>query len=467
MVQSPQTTRPPSLTYGDSSVVALRAVQAALERRHFDPFPQPPLARLAAKLLNNLPLAGRILVADRVSASIGHPVSAFATIDPIASARWVTGGYSAERYPGLVLGAPGLAATFLSGLTGFPFLPQPLLYNARRNIRLDDAEGYLNAGRDLAEPLLAEHADIEATVHYDPVHDRFLIRRLVFVRIKFLALPAPYRAFIERRLIPGAPVILLDCSYAWPRAQIAKRLFFQLGGLGGVAPQDYLEESPVLKAYREEWGACKDATWKVKRAFQSGPESEWASSGSFLEEAATCAAKAGHRVIRATHEHPGDLSKIVFNLYRHCWQGSTPPRNVYIGVFTHVDPRFPLVTGFLPLWLPFITDDSLSLAREALSAWRERIPDHRPEGTAYMTLHPSFCSPPDVAPLEAWRSLLSGFFSEVSLLGINPRKFPADLGAYTGMHPAAVAAARRASYSGTPFRRPTVAELEEMLIPGA
>lgn len=459
--------KPPCLTYGDSSVVALRAVQAALARRDFNPFPQPPLARLLAKLLNNLPFALRVRVADRVSASIGHPARDFDRIDPTASGKWVTSGYTAERYPGLILGAPGLAVTFLSALTGFPFLPQPLLFNARRNIRLDDAEGYMNAGAELAEPLVRKHPETEATIHYDPVHDRFLIRRLVFIRLKFLSLPPAYAAFIKQRLIPGAPVILVDCESLWPRAEVSRRLFFQLGGLGGITPQDYLEESQALKDHREQWGAPKDASWGVKRAFQNGPESEWASSGSFLDEAAECTRKAGHRALRFKHDHPAELSKVVFDIYRHCWQGSSPPRDVYVAAFTHIEPRFPLVTGSLPIWLPFITDDSLDLARNILTDWRRRLPSDGPEGTAYVTLHPSFCSPPDMVPLDAWRSLLSGFFEEVRFIGVNTRKYPADLAGYTSMYPAAVATMRRKASSVTCFRRPALAELEETLTSSA
>jgi hypothetical protein len=464
MAREPSRKPPPCLTFGDSSVIALRAVQTILERRHFDPFPQRSSVRALANILNKLPLGMRVGIADYISASIGRSAEDFKRIDPDGIAAWVLSGYQAERYPGLIIGAPGLAATFLAGLTGFPFLPQPYLFNARRDMRPDDALAYLEAGQELAEPLLAKHKSIEATIHFDPVHDRFLIKRVVFVRIKFIDLPNSFRVFIKRRLIPGAPVILLDCQYSWPRAEVSKRLYFQLGGLGGIAPQEYLAESEMLKSYRSRWGAPPDADWRIDRSCAEAPESEWGTVGNFLDQAGDAASEIGHRVIRIVHNHPGDLSKLVFRLYRKVWQGSQRPRNVYIAVFTHTEPRFPGVTGSLPMWLPFNTDENVDLADEILAEWRERSFINQPDGTVWMSLHPSFCSPPDLASLDTWKTMLGKYFENVNFVGVDPGRYPADLGSYVMMYPALVGIAKKNRYSGVPFRRPTTTELEEYLV---
>lgn len=463
MAREPSRKAPPCLTFGDSGIIALRAVQTILERRHFDPFPQPAAARAMANILNKLPVGMRVLIADRISASIGRPAEDFRKIDPDGIAAWVLSGYEAERYPGLIVGAPGLAATFLAGLTGFPFLPQPYLFNARRDMRPDDAQAYMVAGQEIVEPVLAKHQSIEATIHFDPVHDRFLIGRVVFIRFKFIELPNAFRVFIRKRLIPGAPVILLDCQYSWPRAEVSKRLYFQLGGLGGIAPQEYLEESQALKEYRTRWGAPVDANWKIDRSYAEAPESEWGTVGEFLDQAGEAASAGGHKVIRVVHNHPGDLSRLVFQLHRKVWQGSARPRNVYIGIFTHTEPRFPLVTGSLPIWLPFNTNENVDLADDILREWRERSFINQPDGTVWMSLHPSFCKPPDIANLDTWKNMLRKYFEKVVFAGVDPGRYPADLGSYVMMYPALVDIARKYRYSGTPFRRPTATELEELL----
>ncbi len=449
--------------FGDSGVAALLSVQAALQQRHYDPFPQPEPVRVIAKIMNNLPVALRVQIADGISSSIGQPASEFREIDPDILAKWVIDGYPAEKYPGVVIGAPGLAATFLCTLMGYPFLPQSMLHNARRDIQPDDAQGYLDAGREITEPVLEKHPSLEATIHFDPVHDRFLIRRLVFVRMKMRNLPTAYRKFIADRLLPGSPVILVDCRYKWLRAEISDRLYFQLGGLGGISPQEYIEESEQLRSYRREWGATSDASWKIDHEYIEGPESEWGSVGPFLDEAEIAATESGQHPIRITHDHPSLLSERVFRLYSRSWQGHDRPTDVYVSVFTHSEPRFPLVTGCLPLWLPFITDENVRFAGKVLDEWRKLFPVEKPTGTVYVTLHPSFCSPPDIVDLSKWRELFSGYFEEIKFLGIDPGRYPFDLGSYVAMYPAILHEASQAKYPGTPFKRLPLDELEEIL----
>lgn len=454
---------PPSITFGDSALVALRAAQTALLQRHFDPFPKPAAIRIVARLLNRLPVGMRIRIADRISASIGHPAKEFRNIDPEKAAQWAVVGYPADKYPGVILGAPGLAVTFLSALTGYPYLPQPFLFNARRDMDLDDAQGYLDAGRELATPLLEKFRSIEATIHFDPVHDRFLIGRVVFVRVKLLDLPQAYRAFIQRKLAPGSTVILLDCRYSWLRAEVSKRLFFQLGGLGGFSPIEYIDEIPTLVEYRERWGASPDARWKIDRAFAPGPESEWGSTGSFLDQAEELSRSLGHAVLSATHRHPGDLSRGVFDLFRRTWKASSKPTNVYVALFTNTDPRFPVVTGCLPIWLPFHTQENAQLIDEILSDWRGGSPGRKAEGTAYVTMHPSFCDPPDIAHLETWRDLLGKYFEHVLFPGTDPSRYPSDLGNYVDMYPDLVRIANRSKFPGSAFSVPTLTDLQQTL----
>lgn len=448
---------PPGLTIADSAVVGLRASWAVLEDDHFDPFPQPESMRSLAKFLNRLPSSWRIKIADYISVSISHPHTDFDLIDPESSAEWVISGFTKEKYHGVILGAPGLAAAFLSGITGYPFLPQPLLYNARRDMSKDDAQAYLDAGREIAEPLVKKFNDIEATIHFDPVHDRFLIGRVVFVRLKYLTLPLAYRKFIEGKLEPGSPVILLDCRFKWLRTEIADRLFFQLGGLGGISPGEMLEDSEVLRTYRKRWGATNDANWKAKGKYIEGPESEWGSTGTFLEEAGKLASTTGHKPILVSHNHPGDLTKLVTNLYLNQWKGAGKPRDAYIGVFTHTEPRFPMVTGAIPIWLPFITDDNIPLLKSILSDWKSTGSDR--DGTAFITLHPSFCSPPDLVQLETWRTILEKYFNKVEFPGVDPGRYPSDLGSYVAVYPEITKAARENSFDGEPFKTPDYDDL--------
>jgi hypothetical protein len=327
----------------------------------------------------------------------------------------------------------------------------------------DDAQGVLDAGLELAERVVARNPGVEAIIHFDPVHDRFLISRVIFIRLKYMRLPDAYRDFITRRLAPGSTVILVDCRYRWPLAEVSKAVFFQLGGLGDIPPEDFLAETDILRNYRKAWGAPDDASWRIKGTFVDLEESEWGSRGDFLNDADELAKSAGCRTIRFIHDHPFNLSKAVFSLYERCRSSQMSEPRVYVSSFTHTEPWFPMVTGSTPLWLPFITSDNLKSCGDFLNQWRERLGVTGQRGTVYVTLHPSFCSPPDLVSIESWRGMLSEFFKEIRLLGIDPKRYPADIACYVSMYPAVVREAKKISTGEEMFRKPSGDEIESAL----
>ena len=88
-----------------------------------------------------------------------------------------------------------------------------------------------------------------------------------------------------------------------------------------------------------------------------------------------------------------------------------------IDCFNHLNPRTNVATGIPALWLPFNTEEGLTLVEEALI------------GETFDQIHfailPSFAESPDTAPLEPWIDLLSRH-GEVELVGVDPDRFPAD-----------------------------------------
>ncbi|HEX9746586.1 MAG TPA: hypothetical protein VGB30_14300 [bacterium] len=454
---------PPGITKGDSALAALMGSQAALDRMQFDPFPQPKSIRLLTNLLNKLPESMRVQVIDRITLTIGHQEKVLEDIDVVKSAQWVVRGYHAEKYPGVILGAPGLSAGFLSALTGFPFLPQPLLYNVIKRFKADDAAGYLEYGKYAAEKILANNRNVEAIVHYDPVHDRFLIKQLMFIRLKYAKLPEAYRVFIRDRLIDNAPVIILHCGYRWHRAKIGENCYWQLGGLGGVDSTEYIDQEEYLVRYREKWGGSPGTGWDIPYEYETGPESEWGTSREFIDDAVDIAESYNRTVIQEYHEHPSELSKKIFDLYRQCQQDHHAINSMYIATFTHTDTYFPIAAGVLPIWSPFITKDSVEFIDGAIGEWRKKAGMTDPAGDVYMSMHPSFCNPPDLVDIGEWEKMLGKYFKRVIFPGIARNKYPSDLGAYVNVHPALKKIGDSISLDNVPFRRPSVSELFEIL----
>ncbi len=82
-----------------------------------------------------------------------------------------------------------------------------------------------------------------------------------------------------------------------------------------------------------------------------------------------------------------------------------------------------------------------------------------------MTLHPSFCSPPDLVRLETWKSILGNYFNEIHFPGVDPGRYPSDLGCYVMMYPEMVHLAKMHKYQGNPFKKPEYEDLCKFLGP--
>jgi hypothetical protein len=65
--------------------------------------------------------------------------------------------------------------------------------------------------------------------------------------------------------------------------------------------------------------------------------------------------------------------------------------------------------------------------------------------------------------LDSWRSLFSGYFEDVRFLGVDLRKYPADISAYVSVYPAVVKAAREFALAAPPFNSPTFDDMRDCL----
>jgi len=300
----------------------------------------------------------------------------------------------------ILIGSPNGGIAHLAALLHAPFLTTSFGLTFRRPpIEADDLETYYEAGRALAETLLAqsEGESFEVISHYDALHDRSLVKFVNFIRIKLLALPESYREFILDNLAPGGKLILVNCSYCWPQYRIAEWSFLQVGGLGGISPEAYLERWPL------------DLPVEVRR------ESEWGCPEAFVAAAKGFAAQHDIEVLELEFDHPKEYSLLAYNAY--LASDGAQQDEILFDCFNHQNPRTNIETGIPGLWLPFNTEDGLTFAGEFLEG--------RTFDRIYFTLLPSFAGSPDTARLNDWIELLS-WHGELELLGLDPRTFPAD-----------------------------------------
>ncbi len=363
----------------------------------------PPGSRAFLWFLSLFPERTRIAGIEwGMSLSLGAPRRELAGFEISSLPEWCVSQYGpgAEKYDAIVIGSPNGAVAHLSALLRAPFLTSSFgLAIRHRPIDPDDIGSYAAIGSELAEEILKKPggSSIEVIDHYDPIHDRPLVRYANFLRVKLLDLPDSYRSFIRDNLAAGGRLILIDCSYPWPEYRVAERSYLQVGGLGAISPEEYLER------------------YNLDLPLEERRESEWGSPEGFASSVRSFAEENGIDLLEIGYDRPEDYSLLTYRAYLAC--PGAREEDLMIDSFNYQNPRTNIETGIPALWLPFDTEDTLAFAEEFLRG--------KTFSRIYLTLVPSFAGSEDTASIEDWMELLSSH-GEVFLLGIDPDAFPAD-----------------------------------------
>jgi len=361
----------------------------------------PPGSGLYLWLLSLLPEGLRIAGIEwGMALGVGNPPGKLEDFELDPFCEWCTRQYPLKRrgYKAIIVGSPNGGIAHLAALLRAPFLTSSFgMSFSRAPIDPDDLESYQEFGRDLAEPILRIGEGFEIINHYDPLHDRNLVKYVNRLRLKLWELPRAYRDFILENLAPRGKLILVDCDYRWPQYVLGERSFLQIGGLGGVSPEEYLER------------------WALDLPLEERRESEWGCPEGFASAVRDFATRRGIEVLEIRLSHPQKYSLLAYRAYLECKR--IRREEVLLDCFNHQNPRTNVQTGIPALWLPFNTEDNLAFVQEFLEGRRFR--------RIYFTLLPSFAGSPDTPALERWLDSLSRH-GKVELLGITSRLFPAD-----------------------------------------
>ena len=425
--------RPEYINVGDSSTVVVRGVGAMLRGEEFDPFLVPTYQRIAGTIVNKFPKSWRKFIMESLTSRLCADMQDAAKVRSDDLAGWVVSEYPKRQYDAIIIGSPSGGVSHLASLLQAPFLTQHFLLGFKGKYPIDNSKLYLDKCKVAADTIIENNDDLAAIIHYDPLHDRFLVKQTGFVRLKLLKLHDKYREFIQTNLKPGGSIILIGCKYPWLQYRITDRINFQLGGLGGVTPQEYYDGSDRISEYinRETLfferigSAHSHDGWLIDGYdLVECPESEWGLLPSFADEVKDFAKENNYRLINLNLDHPDQLSEIVFNAYGDLIAREYPdaPKRIFLDSFTNSSPAFNRKVSAQPLWLPFICDDSFDFAT--------RILDKQTDDTEILlALHPSFSDPFDLTPLEKWQNYLSRFKS-VTLIGVDADAYPADITSY-------------------------------------
>lgn len=405
----------------DSTTVFVRAAARALGGREFPGLGMipGPLRPLAAQV-NCLPPRARTAIYSWGGANEGVDPDELTDVDVEAFRQWVTDRYPDRGYPAVLVGSSNGAAVYLAALLGIPFLPQTFLVPVRRSLGPDEIRADVAWGRATAPGLLSANPDVAVHQMHDPNQDRLMVRKLGYFRTKSRRLGEAYETFLETVLEPGGTVILLDCGYEWPAIDLGPNHSFQLGGLGGLSPQEYYEGSNDVARFL----AAHDASvrrWDVLEPDGLGPEAEWGFEPALGEDVARFADEHGYEIRRLAFDDPRDLSPFVADRYRDRYAESGQERDrLFVQSFALVEPWWTMRTGSVPFWTAFNTEPDL----EHVTSYLDEVPTY---DEIWATLFAHGVESAGLAGPDQWRELLKRARRRGGFVGVDEDAFPYDV----------------------------------------
>jgi hypothetical protein len=406
-----------------SSPIVTRAVAAGLRDEYCDTYEFPGWQRVLLNGLGAFPQGVARFAISRFESISGLPqrvVENF-SLDDLLRARLDDYTRNSGPFPAITLGAAlSGATTYLSLALGGPFLPQTFVVTIKRGSYSGDVNEYLHRSLDLALRIAQENPGLMTIQHYDPVHDGWMTRFVNHLRFKLLDLPPAYAEFIRSRLEPGGAVVYLEGGTSWLRYRLGPRSVFQVGGWGGIPPEEFLAGSERLSDYARRAGLKTDH-WPLNTdhwPLERGPESEWGSEPGLDAALEAFCRSEGYRFVRIPLPRPNDFSRLAFAAAQKLLaKEGRQPAGVLVEMFSQFDATAARRGGLLPLWLIFNTGDSL----EYLKEMRGQFPAGKP---VFFSPLSTFSITPDLVPFDEWAAALSGF--PWTNVGARRSHYPAD-----------------------------------------
>ncbi len=324
-------------------------------------------------------------------------------VDLGAVADWLAAGYPERRYPAALIGSSNGALTHLAAAAQLPWLPGTILLPVSRRHDPDDVDAALEFGRRTAPALLDRNPDIVLHHMHDQVQDELMAARMAYFRLKWRSLPSGYARFLGDRLLPGAPVLLVEDTSTWPVVRVAERHVFQPGAQGGIEPEQYLIRS------------------RTPTPDDVAPEAEWGAEPGLSEDLARWCADHDHPLVRIRYHGPQTPAAAVAEIFR-AWyrRRDEDDGRLLIPCFVLADPWQTVNIAAVPFWTFFSV-------QPALDSLAEYLATAEPYREAHLMLFEHGADSEGIARPDAWASVLRRHGTKVDFLGLDRRRFPHDI----------------------------------------
>lgn len=410
----------------DSATAMVVATARFLESKGFPILGKPfgPLLRPLLVGVNHLPDAARQWLYRAGSGREGLPAEVLSGLDEEALARQVVARYPRRSYPGALIGSTPGSAVHLAAALGMPLLPQTLLLPlAHPQASLDDPLGDIERARPVAQAIVARNPHLVVHHMSDPTNDRKTLARFSYFRVKRTNLGPAYERFLADCIEPDGVLYVVASGHRWPTTQLSSRYVFQLGGVGGLTPQEYLRGGErVEKFLAQERSPLR--RWRAPEPDAERPEAEWGFEEQLAEDVERFADRHGLRVVRIGFDRSDALSPFVAELYRWWYRRlGRPAERLFAESFVLIDPYWVLRSGAVPYWATFNTEPGV----EHLLAY---LDETDPYEVIEATLVSNGTFTPGLAGPDHWDPVLRRATRQGRLAGVDAARFPTDLAVF-------------------------------------
>ena len=388
----------------DSATVLRSSLEAALRGRPFPQLGNSSRVGRAARTGGRLPWPLLRRIYTRIGAAEGLDPDRLSDVNLASVARWLADQYPQRRYPAVLIGSSNGAISHLAAAVGMPWLPGTVLVPVKRVGNPDRPVDSMRSGEQYAPRLLERNRDIVLHHMHDQVQDQLMVARMTYFRLKWQRLPGAYQRFLERSLAPDAPVIMIDDRSDWPVVRVGARHVFQAGAQGGLEPEAYLDRphtpEPDDRAAEAEWGADPDFNAAIRG---------WC-------------AETGHPLFVISYRGPQAPAHAVASVMRQwCRDRGEDDQQLLVPTFVIGDPWLTINTASVPFW-------SLFSVQPALQALDDHLAHTDPYRVVRLLLFQHGADSAGIARPEDWVRTITAHGATPDFLGMDPAKFPHDIG---------------------------------------
>jgi hypothetical protein len=257
-----------------------------------------------------------------------------------------------KKFDYLIIGPGSGAIADISSTLNTIFLPTHATFirATLRLMKLDKINDYMNACEKTGKMVVKKNKDVDIVLHYDPIHDRAMLKHYLVFRAKFLKINRYYSRIVEEFLKNDGTVIYFENKQPWPWHRIADNVWLQLGGYGGLSFEEYQGVSERLATIVDK------VVWRLSSEKKLMYDSEWGSSQDFGNSLREFCNENGYNFYRIKSRHIMDLSFFSSMLFYNAFK---PRVNGFlIENFWAYSATAAQLSRMVPYWIPW--PDSIS-----------------------------------------------------------------------------------------------------------